>query len=92
MTKVAGTIGFCCSKDEKTSYPLPLRVLPLSQGEIVGTVLCNVINPLLRPASPNSPPEDGAYKINEAVPTHCLAFYHIVISDVAPVSPPYREG
>lgn len=68
------------------------QLSPCLRGREWMLVLCNVINPLLCPASPNSPPEDGAYKINEAVPTHCLAFYHIVISDVAPVSPPYREG
>ena len=51
MTKVAPTIGSCYSKCGKTSYPLPLRVLPLSQGEKVCAFLCNVINPLLRPTA-----------------------------------------
>ena len=62
MTKVASTIDSCCSKDggvEKTSYPLPLRVLPLSQGEKVCAFLCNVMNPLLVPPRSNSPPVSG---------------------------------
>ena len=44
-------------------------------GESVCLMNCDI--PIVLSSTPNSPPEDGAYKINEAVPMHCLICHYI---------------